>query len=159
MAFQRGEVACSGAGGAAGRVGTLAVCADGWAAVVPAGDTQAVPRPAVAGTTTWCGWHLAAAADRGYGRCRRAGWVEERAVAALGARDDPGTPGSAVPASAPASDGRRRAGHPGERPAPVAGGRAGGAGQGRGAGGGRRQWRAARGGSRDVPAGEPSARA
>ena len=44
------------------------------------------------------------------------------------------------PACAPAGDGQRRAGDPGERAASVATGRGRGAGRRRGAGGGRRQW-------------------
>src|SRR5207237_217569 len=83
-------------------------------AVVPAGDAQAVARAAVAGAPAGSGWQLAAGADRGDGRGPRAGAVSARAVAALGAGDDPGAPGEAGAGYAPAGDGQCRAGQPGE---------------------------------------------
>src|SRR3989440_349256 len=75
---------------------------------------------------------------------------------ALGAGADPGLPGQAHPASAPVGDGQRRAGHPGEREAAVAGGRGRGAGWRRGPRGGRRPRHLVRGEGRGRTRGGPS---
>src|SRR5207237_4682818 len=92
----------AGVGAAAARAGRLPVCANGGAAVVPAGDAQAVAGAAVAGAPAGSGWQLAAGADRGDGRGPRAGAVSARAVAALGAGDEPGARGEAGAGFAPA---------------------------------------------------------
>src|SRR6266567_3374865 len=109
------------AGDEAFGAGRLPVCADGGAAVVPAGDAQALVGSGTVGATAGSGWHLAAGAERGPGGVGCAGGVPTRAVAALGAHADPGTPGQAHSDSASAGDGQRGTGDPGDRPASLAG--------------------------------------
>src|SRR2546428_692617 len=113
---------------ATGRPGRLLVCAHREAAVVPAGDAQVVAGAGTAGPTAGCGWSLPAGADLGDGRGHRAEAVPARTCATLGARDDPGTPLQAHPASATTGDGQCCVREPGERTASVAVGLAGGAG-------------------------------
>src|SRR5579864_927294 len=110
-----------GVGDATDGAGRLPVCADGGAAVLPAGDAQDVAGAGVAGTTAEGGWHLGAGAGDGYGRGHCPGAVPARAITALGARDDPGAPGIAVTGSTPTGDGQRGAGEPGDHEAFVAG--------------------------------------
>src|SRR5207253_10494506 len=105
------------------------VCADGGAAVVPAGDAQAVAGPAVASATAGSGWQLVAGAERGPGGPRR-GAVPARPVAALRAHAAPGPSGPALKSRTPAGAGSRGAGNVGERAVAVAAGRAGRTGRG-----------------------------
>src|SRR5947209_3841263 len=111
---------CTGAGDEALRTGRRPVCADRWAAVVPAGDPQAVARSAVAGAGVGCGWRLAAGTRSGAGDHCGAGAVPGGAVAALGARADPGPPGPTLSSCSPTGAGSRGAGNGGECPVAVA---------------------------------------
>src|SRR5450631_3294212 len=91
--------------GGSGRPGKLLVCADGWVTIVPSRDAHGVPRSGIAGTTAGCKWNLAAGNDPRDGRSHRAGAIQTRTGATLGACDDPGTPGEAIQIGIPTGDG------------------------------------------------------